>query len=266
MGNIWFKPRDKVHYPEEFVVIASDSDWCLKFEGNKSYGVCVGIDIDSNNNVAAKSARQVRQALAGNIVPQGCVREYGSENEYTKEEFRRFIKADASNVQEEGIFVFHFSGYAFLHNNEWVLALANCKEDASSGITATDLMEWMGGCKAHHILIILDCYGARGFCERLISQVQTSSYARPRNQEVHIMCSCCTTQISQSVKIGGVSIFSYFLSNILRHSTGSNFDIKSNMDKIIDLCHSFSTLILNYTKEDGLTSMEMQLSMDSSLL
>ena len=273
MGKIWSRPRDNAHYDEEFVVIASASDWCLKFEGSKSHGVCVGIDISSQNgsiqdldDTAAKSAMLVREAIAGRIIPHDQIHEVSLEKLYTKEALRQLIKTSASKVQVEGIFIFHFSGHAFLHEDEWVLAVAN--KDVSTGITAIDLMEWIvnAECKARHVLIVLDCCCAGRIGDKLIAQVQGNSYMRANSQEVHVMCSCSRANIPSPVKILGGSIFSYFLSSTLRHEAiETGFDIKSSMDKVADLCHSFCTLILNYTQEDGLTPIQMQPSMDSTL-
>lgn len=276
MGKVWSQPKDRALYGEEFVVIASASDWCLKFEGVKSHGICIGIDISAQNDniqglddTAAKSAMLVREAIAGNIIPHDQIHDYNLEkqpNLYTKEALRELIKNSARKVEEEGIFIFYFAGHAFLHKNEWTLAVANYN-DASTGITANDLMEWIvaAECKACHILVVLDCHCAGRIGEKLISQINGNSCTRAsHNQEVHVMCSCSTANVLPPVKILGGTIFSYFLSSTLRQQSSENgFNIKSSMDKIAALCCSYSTLILNYT--DDLVPVQMQPSMDSSL-
>ena len=255
------------------MVIASASDWCLKFDGSKSHGICIGIDISLQNgsiqaldDTAAKSAMLVREAIAGRIIPDDQIHECSLErqsNLHTKEALRDHIKTNANKVQGDGIFIFYFSGHAFLHKNEWVLAVAN--DDASTGITASDLMEWMATpeCKARHILIILDCHCAGIIGRKLVEQIQG---IKANNQEVHVMCSCSTTNVPPPVKILGGSIFSYFLSSTLKQQAiETSFDIKSSMTKVADLCHSFSTLILNYTKKCGLIPLQMQPSLESTL-
>jgi len=279
MGGTLSKSRgyqDKAHHCEEFVVIPSASDWCLKFE-SRSYGICIGIDINSHNggiqsldDTAAKSATLVREAIAGNIIPCNRIHEYKSKPNClcTKEVLRYLVIDTASKVQEGGNFIFQFSGSAFLHENEWVLAAADYEEDTSNCIIANDLMQWIvtAQCKAHHVLIILDCCCAGKIGEKLISKTLTSPCVRAKNQEVHVMCSCSTTHALPPVKILGGSIFSYFLSsNLKQQSHDASFNIKANMEKISELCHAFSALILNYTQEGDLMPVEVQPSMDSTL-
>ena len=275
MGQNWSRRRDMVHYDEEFVVIANASDWCLKFDGSKSHGICVGIDISLQNgsiqpldDTAAKSAMLVREAIAGRLIPYDQIHECSLERQsylHTREALRDHIKTNANKVHGDGVFIFYFAGHAFLHKNEWVLAVTN--DDASAGITASDLMEWIvtPECQAHHILIVLDCCCAGIIGQKLVEQVQGM---KANNQEVHVMCSFSTANAPSPVKILGGSIFSYFLSSTLKQQAiETGFDIKSSMNKVADLCHSFCTLILDYTRESGLISLQMlqQPSLESTL-
>ena len=274
MGRTWSKLRRRALCDKEYVVIVSPTDWCLQFKASQSYGMCVGIDISSHDSgqddIAAKSAALVKEAIADNIIPQDQIHEYSLEkepNQCTKHALRDIIKANASEVKEEGIFVFHFSGHAFLHENKCVLAAANYHH-ASTGITANELMEWIRSaeCKARHILIVLDCHCAKCIGEKLFSQIQESLNTKAGSGEVHVMFSCSTTSALPPVKILSGSIFSYFLSSALKQQSSENgFNIKDSMDKVGDLCHSFSTLVLNYTQRDGLTQVKIQPCIDSTL-
>ena len=273
MGRWWSKPKRKI-YGEEFVVISSDSDWRLQFEGSQSYGMCIGIDSSSHSggrdDTAAKSAALVKEAIAGNIIPHNQILDYSLEKEQSqcsKQSLRELIQTNTSKVQENGIFILYFSGSAFLYENEGFLATTD-RHHFSTGITANELMEWIAPteCKAHHILIMLDCHCAKTIGEKLISQIQGSPQKRAVNQQVHVMCSCSTTSVLPPVKLLGGSIFSYFLSSALKQqSNQTGLDIKGSMNRIEDLCNSFSRLILNYTQEDDLTTVKIRPSMDSTL-
>ena len=275
MGKFWSKTKHKVYGGEEFVVISSDSDWCLQFEGSQSYGICIGIDSNSRSggqdDTAAKSAALVKEAIAGNLIPHDQVHDYSLEKERsqcTKQSLLELIKTTASKVKEKGIFILYFSGSAFLCENEGVLATANYHH-VSTGITASELMEWIAPteCKARHIVIVLDCHCAKSIGEKSLSHIQGNPEKRTvKQQQVHVMCSCSTNSVLPPVKISGGSIYSYFLSSTLKQqSNQTGFDIKGSMDRIEELCNSFSKLILNYSQEDDLMSVGIQPSMDSTL-
>jgi len=264
-------------YTEQYSVIATANS-VLKFDPDKSYAVCVGIDkqLDEKFNgrslgyIAAKDAVSLGEAF---IRDMGLQRD--RVNIYTSNDASFLCKKAALStllvnyarkVEEGGIFIFHFSGHGVLirgrNGSEWVLAPADFSGDVSTGFTANDLLELIqiADCRAHHILIILDCCYAGGIGGRM-SSVQNTMRVTPG---VYVMCACAAKQVSLALTVLGNSIFSFFLLHYLeKHSSKGQFAVEESMREITELCRSYSSLMMRYSAEDGLRSAMMQPRMDT---
>jgi len=270
-------PSPEKGYTEQYSVIATAGS-VLKFDPNKSYAVCVGIDkqLDERFNrrslgyIAAKDAVSLGEAF---IRDMGLQRD--RVNIYTSSDTSFLCKKAALStllvnyarkVEEGGIFVFHFSGHGVLirgsSGSEWVLAPADFSGDVSSGFTANDLLELIqiADCRARHVLIILDCCYAGGIGGKMASAENTMRVT----PGVYVMCACAAKEVSIALTVLGNSIFSFFLLHYFeKHSSKGQFAVEESMREITELCRSYSSLMLRYSAEDGLRSATMQPKMDT---
>ena len=270
-------PSPEKHYTEQYSVIATVNS-VLKFDPDKSYAVCVGIDkqLDERFNgrslgyIAAKDAVSLGEAF---IRDMGLHRD--RVNIYTSSDTSFLCKKGALStllvnyarkVEEGGIFIFHFSGHGVLikgsSSSEWVLAPADFSGHASTGFTANDLLELIqvADCRARHVLIILDCCYAGGIGGKMASAENVMRVT----PGVYVMCACAAKEVSLALTVLGNSIFSFFLLHYLeKHSSKGQFAVEESMKEIAELCRSYSSLMMRYSAEDGLRSAVMQPEMDT---
>ena len=259
---------------EEYFLITStttlNEPLVLKFDPAKSRAVCVGIDKQQNQkflgnslgDVATKSALLLGESFVTNMgMQKERVHVYTTTNTptpqlCTKEAIKALIFNYAREVEEDGMFVFYFSGYMLVFKtvigkDEWVHVLAPgdfVVGDVKTGITADNFVEWIrdANCKARNILVILDCCHAGGIGERITAAVDT---IKP---QLHVMCACAAEETTPPMNVLGNSIFCYFLLHVLnKHQPKGKFVLNENMGEITELCQSFSSLLMTYSSERG---------------
>jgi len=286
MGKIVSRPKCKDK-------AASDafSDWCminiatteinkitvLEFDPTKSYAMCVGIDkqlsadFTSYNlgEIAAKDAVSIAESLVDDSgLQKDRVRIYTSTSKShlcTKDALGTLFVDYASEVEEGGIFIFHFSGHAITlkgldGRDECVLVPADFKGDIKTSITAENIIEWLetAKCKAHHVLIILDCC----YAGRIGEKIASSEHLKPT---VHVICACAAFEASLPMTALGSSVFSYFLLHVIRkHQPKGQFALETMMEEVGTLCESFSSLLMDYTQDGVLKPKLIQPEVHSS--
>lgn len=278
MGNIQSRKRDKdvkdqsqlAIKLEEYVVIASNENVnkqsVIEFDPAKSSAICVGIDKQQHHkflgnslgDVAANGATLLGETFVTNMgMQKDRVHVYTSANIpqlCTKEAIKALIINYAHNVEEDGMFTFYFSGHVVVYKSlddkdEWVHALvpADFAGDVTTGITADNFVNWIheARCKARHVLIILDCCYAGGIGKKIASTVDT-------RLQMHVMCACAAQEITLPMNVLGNSIFCYFLLHVLKkNQPKGKFALDKDMDEIVELCQSFSSLLMHYSSERG---------------
>jgi len=270
-------PSPERDYTDQYSVIAS-ADSVLEFDPNRSYAVCVGIDrqldarfsAKSLGYIAAKDAISMSEAF---IADMGLQRD--RVNVYTAQDDAFLCKKGAlstlfvnyaKKVEEGGMFIFHFSGHGILikgDRSEWVLAPADFSGDGNTGISGEELVKLIeiSGCKAHHVLIILDCCYAGGI-GRNVASWDNIMKVKPG---VYVMCACAAKEISLALAALGNSIFTFFLLHYFEksHSKG-RLDVTAVMADVSEMCRSFSTLMLRYTEDCGLKPATMKPQLETS--
>ena len=238
----------------------------LEFDPGKSRAICVGIDKQQHHkflgnnlgNIAAENAKLLGEAFATDMgMQKERVHVYTSDGVpelCKKEAIKTLVLNYAHEVEEDGIFVFYFSGHVVVYKgfddkNDWTHALvpADFAGDIATGITTDDFVNWIqqSKCKASHVLIILDCCHAGGIGKKITATVDI----RP---QVHVMCACAAREVTLPTNVLGNSIFCYFLLYILKkYQPKGKFAVDENMDEIAELCQSFSSLLMCYSSERG---------------
>ena len=271
--NVYYEQNPAITKLEDYLLITNNTDVnkrsVLEFDPAKSRAICVGIDkqkfLGRNlGHVAAENASLLAKSLVANMgMREECVRVYVSDTDRkpnqlcTKEAIKTLIINYAREVEENGMFVFYFSGHVVVYKidteDERVHALvpADFSGDVKTGITADNFVEWIqeADCKARHILIILDCCHAGGIGKKI-----TSAAALDVRPQLHVMCACAAEEVTLPVKVLGNSIFCYFLLHVLnQHQPKGKFALDEDMDEIAELCQMFSSLLMCYSSErDGL--------------
>ena len=270
VNNLNTSPRDQVIKLEEYVIVAGNTSASkpsvLEFDPGKSRAICVGIDKQQHHkflgnnlgNVAAKNAMLLGECLVTNMgMQKERVHVYTSDGVpelCKKEAIKALILNYMHEVEEDGVFIFYFSGHVVVYKglddkDDWihVLVPADFAGDVVSGITADDFVNWVqqAKCKAHNILIILDCCYAGGIGKKISSTVDI----RP---QIHVMCACAAKEVTLPMNVLGNSIFCYFLLYVLKkQQPKGKFALHEDMDEIAELCQSFSSLLMCYSSERG---------------
>ena len=255
---------------EEYVIVADSTRANklseLEFDPGKSRAICVGIDKQQHhkflgNNlgiIAAKNAALLGESFVTNMgMDKERVHIYTSDGVpelCKKEAIKALVLNYAREVEEDGVFVFYFSGHVVVYKglddkDDWVHVLvpADFAGDVVSGITADDFVNWVqqAKCKARHILIILDCCYAGGIGKKITSTVDIRS-------QIHVMCACAAREVTLPMNVLGSSIFCYFLLHVLKkQQPRGKFALDEAMDEIAELCQSFSSLLMCYSSERG---------------
>ena len=235
----------------------------LKFDPNKSVALCVGIDEQyhraykdkSLGKIVAKDAEAMSEAITNHLglnLDEVKVRKSSAQpSDCTKKGISTLFVEIAGKVQEGGIFIFYFAGHAILVGERCVLlAPADFagNENVDSGISGKNLVEWLqeAGCKADHVLVILDCCYAGD-----LGTVLTAPDNMHRiKSHLFVMCGCAAREKCSSFDALGHSIFIYFLLCYLkRYPSKGQFLIEEAMEYVKKLCLSFSSLIENHDKE-----------------
>lgn len=260
---------------EEYVMVTSlnkpeprNKQTVLEFDPAKSRAVCVGIDKQQNDkfigndlgDVAAKNATSLGESLVTNVgLQKECVHVYTSQSDpdlCEKVAIKTHILTCAREVEEDGMFIFYFSGHVTVYKglgadkDEPIQVLVPADfiaGDVKAGITADDFVTWIqkANCRARHILIILDCCYAGGIGKKITSTVDVE-------QQIHVMCACAAEEVTIPMNVLSNSVFCYFLLHVLKkHQPKGKFALDKNMDEIVELCLLFSSLLMCYSPEHG---------------
>ena len=265
------KSRSAIELLEDYIIVGAVKDSTekqsavLEFDPGKSSAICVGIDKQQHHkflgnnlgNVAAKNATLLGESFVANMgMQKERVHVYTSDGVpelCKKEAIKALVLNYAHEVEEDGVFVFYFSGHVVVDKgseDNWVHVLvpADFAGDIATGITADDFVNWMqqAKCKARHVLIILDCCYAGGIGEKI------TSAALDIRPQIHVMCACAAKEVTLPMNVLGNSIFCYFLLYVLKkHQPKGKFALGEDMDEIAELCQSFSSLLMCYSSERG---------------
>ena len=247
---------------QPYVLITTGSHDVLKFDQTKSVSLCVGIDKQfhrgykdkSLGNIVAKDAETTSEAITNHLgLNQDQVKlRTASAQPYdcTKRGMGTLFVEIAGKVQEGGIFIFYFAGHGILVRERCVLAPADFagRENLDSGISGKDLVGWLheAGCRADHVLVILDCCYA-GDLGTILTAPDNMLRIKP---SLFVMSGCAAREKCSSVNALGHSIFTYFFLHYLeRHPCKGQFPIKEAMEDINELCLSFSSLVVGHDEE-----------------
>ena len=283
MGKVLSRPNraTSTAYDEWCVIDIATTDvskkTILDFDPSKSYAMCVGIDKQltkdfsshSLGEIAARDAATIAESLTVDAgLQKDRVRVYTTNKPHlcTKDALGTLFINYASEVEESGIFIFHFSGHAVIIQGPdgrdewpWVLAPADFQGDIKTSITAQNFIQWLSAakCKARNVLIILDCCYAGGIGEKIAS----SEHLKPT---VHVLCACAAFEASLPMTALGSSIFSYFLLHVMKYQPKGQFALETMMEEIKTLCQSFSSLLMHYTQDGVLKPALIQPEVHSS--
>ena len=247
---------------QPYVLITSGSHDVLKFDQNESVSLCVGIDKQfhrayqgkSLGNIVSKDAEATSEAITNHfgLNPDQVKVRISSAQPYdcTKRGMGSLFVEIARKVQKGGMFIFYFAGHGILVRERCVLAPADFagRENLDSGISGKDLVEWLheAGCKADHVLVILDCCYA-GDLGTILTAPDNMLRIKP---SLFVMSGCAAREKCSSVSALGHSIFTYFFLHYLEtYPCKGQFPIKEAMEDINELCLSFSSLVVGHDEE-----------------
>ena len=154
----------------------------------------------------------------------------------------------ASEVGENGLFVFQFSGHGFnfekCSNAQFGLAPANFDKTLSTFVTGSVLNQWLieSGCKARHILFILDCCYAGGLGNDLTTGVTNL------RSGLYVLSASTAFETSLVIQPLQCSLFSYFLAYAIRkfRFVSGALPITRIFDECRELCTALSSLMITY--------------------
>ena len=236
-------------------VISPNIDGSIRFDHNKDFAFCVGIDqqltdrteqVDETINRDATEMQRTFLTTLG-LNPEQIKVSTASNacDDCTKKGLRdSFIKC-AGKVKENGNFIFYFAGHGYELHDRCILSPADFnKQDVSSGISGDDLINWVNiaECKASNVLFIFDCCYAGNLGELLTSDENLKTKAN-----LYVMCGCAPKEKVTAISALRHSIFTYFLLDYLQALTcRGEINVRQAMEIISDLCFSFSCLIMIY--------------------
>lgn len=253
-----------------FVVISNSLPESFHFEPSESCVISYGIDKQSSPRFKHKSltyitvddAEQVLNAFVGvGAIPHKNTHLFSASRNpesCTVVGMKMTFQHHASEVGPNGLFVFHFSGHGIRVRNEmWGLAPMDFDYSTDTYITANVLSQWLNEieCRAKYILITLDCCYAGGIGKELATQADVT-----RNTDLYILSACTANETSLVLASLGHSIFTYFLSSsIMRFGRVAGIlPIKEAFSECQACCECLSSLLVSYSKENGLQMKVMQ--------
>ena len=251
-------------YSEQYALITSPRD-VLYFDHRKGVALCIGIDKQYHKNYQGKSlgatvandAKDMGEAFVTKFgISRERVQVYTSSaqpDQCSKAGIRSLFMQAARTAGEDSIFIFCFAGHGNLVNQQCVLApsdFAGKEGMHNTGLFGDDLVEWLHttGCKAKHVLIILDCCYAGDLGMSLTSPGNILKVT----PSVFVMCGCAAREKCMAIDALGHSVFTYFFLRYLeqKNFTGQ-FPITKAMEEIAELCMSFSSLLVKYDHKTG---------------
>lgn len=254
-----------------FVYLSNEPTECLLFEPSESYMVSYGIDYQTSpkfkhktlTSVTVADAQQVTTALESvGVINQGNAALYAASKqpeECTFEGMKAGFQKQAKKVEQNGLFVFHFSGHGIkVRNEEWGLAPVDFDYTRDTYITADVLNEWLQevGCRAKHILFTLDCCYAGGIAKELTS----SGNWGKQDLGLYVISACTANESSLVLGPLGHSIFTYFLAEAIARLTSHPGQLPvCDIFKECQICSvALSSLLISYDPTSGLSWSTMQ--------
>lgn len=155
-----------------------------------------------------------------------------------------FIEA-AKRVGENGIFFFYFSGHGVTKLG-FGIASMDYDNTHNKCITATTLREWLNeACfKAKYAVLTLDSCNSGGIAEAF---TRGSNEASPLHK-FQILTSCKAREASFTIESLGCSIFSYFLSHVIKATCRcGHYPIRAIYERCYKLCKALSSLFIEYS-------------------
>ena len=225
-----------------FATINNPDAEVIKFDHGNNVAFCVGIATESTQKLSVKSdIDDMRTALTEkmNFKHVGVQGTSESVPSLTKEDLRVAFIEYAKKVEDDGNFMFYFSGHGHESQGRCVLVIG----DESSGISGDDLVQWLNyaQCKAKNVVFVFDCCYAGNLGNTLTLETNLKI-----NAQLFVMCACAPGEKSTGISVLENSIFTYFLLDYLNTSPecSKEFKIEQAMGTISMLCFRFSSLIL----------------------
>lgn len=158
---------------------------------------------------------------------------------------RTFIKA-AEKVKDNGIFFFHFSGHGVRPNNDFGIAPTDYDDTHDMCITAATLKEWLkeAKLKATYVVITLDSCYSEGIAEAI---TRGSDDPSPLH-EFQVITSCRVGETSFTIESIGSTIFSHFLSYVIKTTCESGY---YPIETIYERCQKLSGALSSLFIERG---------------
>lgn len=217
-----------------------------------SYGIDVQTQAKSRERSLGPVAAAGARAVAGSLVEAGALQRSAvtfftaaqNPEECGYEGMKKNFVMLAGAVDENGLFVFHFSGHSFrLKNGQWALAPSDCDGTRTSSVTAHTLSGWLieADCRAKHVLFTLDCCG-EGAGD--IAEALTTTDAA--HHSLYVMSAFAANEASCVMEALGTSSFTYCLCYAInKHATRRSSTATSVLPlrKIFDECKQCSVAL-----------------------
>ena len=247
---------------DQFVIVSNNLPKELQINRDQSRLISFGIDRQTSPNyqhktlspVTVKDATLVRDSfVAAGAVCRNNALVYAASKQTEKctaKGIKDVFQKYASEVGENGLFLFHFSGHGVtVRNKEWGLAPADFDYSRDTYLTASVLGSWLGEitCVAKHIIFTLDCCYAGGIAKELTDN------AISRNHNLYVISACMAHETSLVLGPLRNSVFTYFLSKSVCSHVGSEaFPIREIFNECRACCENLTATLVMYNKETGL--------------
>ena len=225
------KPHDRLSYkPEESFMLGVELQYCTH-------------DLDSVEPRQRRNIRKIADALVRTEAMYeeqiSIVHSSSEPQKCSKDEIMKLFIQNAAKVNNEGIFVFCFSGPGMeAGGGKWGLATGENNEC----ILAETITSWLreSQCKAKHILLILDC----SFAGKIASALQFSAAAH----DITVIGSCTANEVSVALSSLGYSVFSYLLHWAIHKVPFAPgvFPLKEIFSLLQPCCSAISSLVVIY--------------------
>ena len=251
-----------------FLMITNENAEVFHFEPKETFMIAYAIDKQTSpkfkhrtlSSATTLDAHQVCMALVDKaVLPKDHVQLFPASKHVEmcsiagmKDSFQQHAK----RAGEKGLFIFHFSGHGIKAGNEWGLAPADFDYSEATYLTGSVLNHWLieAGCKAQHVLFILDCCYAGGLAQEM---TRWNAELRPG---LYVLSACTAFETSLVIGPLGHSIFAYFLAyalRVIRFATGK-LPITKVFNECSELSLALSSLLISYNADSGLRVGTMQ--------
>jgi len=247
---------------DHFVIVSNKFPKELQINREQSRLVSFGIDRQTSpkfqhktlSSVTVKDAKLVRDSFVEvGAVCRSNAFSYAASRQTEKctaKGIKEVLQKYASEVGENGLFLFHFSGHGVtVRNKEWGLAPADFDYSRDTYLTAEVLGSWLSEikCVAKYIIFTLDCCYAGGIAKELTDNTIS------RSHNLYVMSACMAHETSLVLGPLRNSVFTYFLSKSVRSHIGCEaFPIRAIFNECRTCCGNLTATLVMYNKETGL--------------